>query len=326
MKLLPVHKLKKMLMILAVTFGFWSGVIVAAKKEAVSNQKSAVEGQDANHSDSVGPMDQPLIKVNDTLITSRLFATFLQSNPSIVAEAASSEIGKAKALKEMVSVYLLQKTMIDEGLLKKDNKAPTNKEIIEGYEELAKKHFPIPAAPSEEEAYQFYLKHDQDYGIPASIRLSEILVKLPEGSSKDLEEKAKEKIEGYLKQLNSGRDFTELAVTVTENPIASVTKGDIGFVDPDEVSWRQQAVEKISVGGITGIIRSPEGFVILKVTASNPKIITPYPNVRDAVIKKFRDEGQSKLREKFVSEIAKKAKIEIIIPEIQQLFPNGVFQ
>jgi parvulin-like peptidyl-prolyl isomerase len=71
-------------------------------------------------------------------------------------------------------------------------------------------------------------------------------------------------------------------------------------------------------------MQSPEGVVILELTDVRPALISPYGNVRDKVIKDYRDEQQKKVRDAYVLELAKNLKIEAVAPSIQPLFPNGV--
>ncbi len=294
----------------------------AAEKKAVKESPATAAAQPKAEPT---PMDTPLLKVDDFTITSREYAAFLQAHPQIVSRAMSTEAGKAAALKEMVTAYLLRKAMYDEGFLARDNKAPAQKEMIEAYEKLAGRHFPLPKSPSDEAAYAFYQAHPSNYGIPAMIRLSEILIKVDPKADAAVKAAAKARAEKVLARLVAGASFADVAVAVTENPVGKITRGDIGFIDLDKEAWMRPAVEPLKNGERTGVMESPEGFVIFSVTDIRPAVISPYANIRDKVMEDLKHEEQEKLRAPYVASLAVKSRIEVVSPYIQPLFPNGLF-
>lgn len=270
------------------------------------------------------PLERTLMSLDGMPITTQNYLHFLQGNPSIMLHAKNSEIGKMETLKEMLRQYLLQKAIYDEGLIGKDVKEPSPKMVTDAYVQLSKKHFPAPPIPDDKEAYAYYQAHTEDYGVPASFRVNQILFKTPTSPEPAVLKAAEERAEQALKRLSAGEKFSALAGELTENPIGKLTGGDIGFVEPHLHPWMEGPLKGMKAGDRTGPIKSPEGVVILEVTDIRPAIVAPYANVRDKVIKAMRDESQKKVRDAYVSELSKKAKIEVIAPEIKQLFPEGV--
>lgn len=273
------------------------------------------------------PEQKPLIIVNGEALTSQSYISFLQGNPSIVSRATSSEGGKAEALRELVASHLLKKALLDEGILKMDDgEAPPQKEVVEAYEKLAEKHFPLPAKPDEKMSYEYYQAHINDYGIPAVTRLNEIYIKHPEGADKSVIDAARERAKKIQSRLAAGEKFPEIAAVETDNPVGKMTQGDIGFQQTEEIAWLKDAVNSLKVGGRTDIIETPTGFLMLEVTDKRPALISPYANVREKVMQAVREKGQKTQRDAYVRELAKTAKIEIIEPDLKRLFPNGIFQ
>jgi parvulin-like peptidyl-prolyl isomerase len=270
-------------------------------------------------------MDKPLIIVDGMPVSSRDYANFLQSHPTIVSRAVNSEQGKAEALRELVSVYLLRKAMVAEGLLNKSESSPSAKEITQAYERLAEKHFPIPPAPSEKEGYQYYQTHQGEFGIPTMVRLNQILFKIPSQADAAVQDAVKQRAEKALKRLEDGEKFSDIATELTEYPIGKVAGGDIGFVNPEEEEWMRSALKDLKTGQRTGVVKSPAGFVILQLTEIRPGLTSPYANVRDRVIKSLMDTEQKRLRDSYIKALAKDVKIEIVMPDIKNLFPKGMF-
>lgn len=120
---------------------------LALAKEKAAKSEAPAQASASPMSEMAGSMNQPVIKVNDMVISFSDFMGFLQSHPQIISRATRSEVGKAEAYRELVTVFLLQQAMIDEELLKKGKEPPTQQEVIKAYEALAQKHFPLPPYP-----------------------------------------------------------------------------------------------------------------------------------------------------------------------------------
>jgi parvulin-like peptidyl-prolyl isomerase len=312
--------------ILTVLFFLGQGILTDAHAKKAAEPKSAASNKAAESNEATPtPMDKPLLTVDSLPVTSRDYANFLQSHPSIVSRAANSREGKIEALRELVAVYLLRKAMYAEGLLKDPQKTPSTNDITVAYEKLAEKHFTLPPNPTDKEGLEYYQTHQADYGIPDMVRLSQILFKFPRESDQAVRNAARQRAEKALKRLESGEKFAKVAAEMTENPIGKVVGGDIGYVNPDEQEWMKMALKDMKPGGRTGVVESPVGYVILALTDVRPGLISPYPNVRDQVIKELRDSEQKKLRDIYVNGLAKEANIELLTPDMKALFPQGMF-
>ena len=272
-----------------------------------------------------GRMDSKLVQINEDSISAGDYATYLQRHPEIVAKAAKTSEGKKEAVREMVIAYLLRAALYDEGFLKKGDEEPQPRQVSEAYEKLAEKHFPRPPVPDEKEMFAYYEAHPEEFGIPSSTRLSQIEFHYKHGADPAVIDATKDRANKALKRLEGGEAFSEVAQALTENPIGKITKGDIGFVNFLDFPWMGQAVSQIKVGERTGIVEAPEGFQILMVTDVRPGLTSPYANVREKVSKNMRDADQNKLRMIYVKELAKKAKITIVLEDLKTLFPNGIF-
>ncbi len=271
------------------------------------------------------PLEQSLITVDGVGMSTQDYLNFLQSNPTIISRATSTEAGKADALRELTRTFLLRKALVEQGLLKiEGSEPPKPTAVAAAYEKLAKQHFPAPPAPDEKTAYAYYQAHQDNYGIPGNYRLNQILIKTPSNPDAAVLKAAEERAQAALKRLTAGEPFNTVATELTESAVGKLTGGDIGYVDPAEQPWLKDQLLKMKVGDRVGPIQSPEGVVIIELTDIRPALISPYGNVRDKVIKDYRDEQQKKVRDAYVLELAKKVKIEVVAPSIQPLFPNGV--
>ncbi|HWP01123.1 MAG TPA: peptidylprolyl isomerase [Methylococcus sp.] len=296
----------------------------AAKQEsAAKNEGASEQSADVSQASPPRPIKVVMLKVDGEEITVQDYVNFLQHNPSYI-QASKTSVGKAEALRALVASQLLKGDMLRKGLLPKD-KEKAKAELNKAYEKLSEKHFPLPPSPDEKMAYQFYLDHQNEYGIPEMVRVSQIQLRFPENASPEQKEAVRKRAEDVLKRIEAGESFAKLAGEFTENPRAKVPQGDLGFMMREGDPWLSAAIKNLKVGEHTQVIESPVGYEILLLTDVRPALISPYPNVREKVIQRIRLEGQAKQRDAYVRELAKHAKIEIVQEELKSLFPQGVF-
>ncbi|MGB1881432.1 MAG: peptidylprolyl isomerase [Gammaproteobacteria bacterium] len=101
---------------------------------------------------------------------------------------------------------------------------------------------------------------DQEY------RLAHILISIPSGADNEEIREAREKARVALERLDAGEDFTTVAVSVSDGQQA-LEGGDLGWRKGDEIpTLFADAVGTMSVGETSGLITSPSGYHIIKLT------------------------------------------------------------
>lgn len=106
---------------------------------------------------------------------------------------------------------------------------------------------------------------DSQMQMPEQIRLGHILIRIPENASPEQIAEKRDRAEKVLKVLQSGGDFQQNAASYSDAD-EGLTGGDIGWRSTDRLPKAfVDALSGIKPGGITGIIKSPNGFHILKV-------------------------------------------------------------
>ncbi len=262
-----------------------------------------------------------MARVGAEEITVEEFMQFLARNPSRVSEAMTPT-GKAELLRTAIANRLLMQAMGKEGLLPEK---PTPDDYKKALPKLADKHFPLPPAPDENSLHQYYLDHQQDFGIPAAVRLSQIQFRLPKSAGAEDKLATRKRAEAALRRLEGGEPFAKLAGELTEYPRAKLTQGDLGFVPRQGDPWLEKALAGVKVGQHTGILESTVGYEILLITEERQAIITPFPEARDKIAKRMQADGQNRLRAAYVKELAKKTKVEIVQDELKEAFAKGIF-
>lgn len=107
--------------------------------------------------------------------------------------------------------------------------------------------------------------------------LSHILIRTPEDASPSKLNELKQKAEQAYAQLNAGKDFAKVSASYSDAPNA-LEGGDLGWKNSNQLpSLFAEALLTLKAGETTSILRSPNGFHILKVVerrgGSSPLVV-----------------------------------------------------
>lgn len=118
----------------------------------------------------------------------------------------------------------------------------------------------------ESEIDNFLLTQNADKKKNQEIELSQILIRIPENATPEMTAKIRKQAESVLKKVNNGSDFSQLAVTYS-NSVEGLKGGSLGWRKQDRYPQLfTDAIADLKVGDTTGVIKSPSGFHILKLT------------------------------------------------------------
>lgn len=261
-----------------------------------------------------------MARVGDKQITVDDFMKYISQDAQTVVKATTDN-GKTELLREMILDRLIEEGMRRDQLLPTD-KPPTKQDYLRAYQELAAKHFPeANAVPDEEKIHQYYLDHQQSFGIPATVRIGQIQFRVPVKATAEEIKAVRERAEETLKRLRNGESFAELAKKLTENPKAKLTEGDLGFLPLGQDPWLDKAVAGLKIGEYSEVLQSPVGYEIILLKDKRDALIAPYANVRQAVIAKMRFEAQRKAREVYAWNLAKEIGVSVEMPELKGAVP-----
>jgi peptidyl-prolyl cis-trans isomerase SurA len=88
------------------------------------------------------------------------------------------------------------------------------------------------------------------------------------------EEDARKKIEMIVERLKKGEDFAMVAQAYSEDGNTAANGGDLGFVPQTSLEQAHTELRKmvmaLAPGQVSGVIRTPEGYRILKVVSKEP--------------------------------------------------------
>jgi peptidyl-prolyl cis-trans isomerase SurA len=97
------------------------------------------------------------------------------------------------------------------------------------------------------------------------VNLAQILLRVPENADSGRVAETRSRAEDLLAQLKSGADFARLAASYS-NAAEALQGGDLGWRNIDRLpTLFIEGIKDLKPGEVSGIIRSPNGFHILKV-------------------------------------------------------------
>ena len=142
-------------------------------------------------------------------------------------------------------------------------------------------------------------------------RVRHILVRVNETTS---ESEARARIERVKDRLDTGARFEDMA-RINSEDASSARGGDLGWVNPgDTVPEFEQAMTKLAIGEVSGAVRSPFGWHLLKVEERRRQDITK-DRQRDQARQALRQRKADELFNEFVRQTRDRAYVELKIDE-----------
>lgn len=169
---------------------------------------------------------------------------------------------------------------------------------------------------SKEDEQAYYNAHKNDFAQPEQIRLSEILIST-EKKPNDLRTEsqiladAQAKADDLLKQIKNGAKFEDIAKKNSDGPGAA-DGGDLGLFKRGVLAKElEDQTFGMKAGAVSDVIRTRQGFIILKVTQHQEAGIPPLNQVEQRVQDMiYMQKVQPALRE-YLTKLREDAFIEI---------------
>ena len=173
------------------------------------------------------------------------------------------QLDEIRKQNKMDSLDDLEKAARQQGVNFEDFKAKIRNQILA--QQVVRDEVGRRLQMTEAEEKRYYEEHLKDFDQPEQIRLSEILVPLPETASSAEIEQGQTKANGIKTQVMQGADFAALAKKVSGGPSAA-QGGELGLFKRGALApVLEEQTFNLKPGESTQPIRTRQGFVILKV-------------------------------------------------------------
>jgi peptidyl-prolyl cis-trans isomerase SurA len=141
---------------------------------------------------------------------------------------------------------------------------------------------------SEGEIDNFLAEQGEKKGTATEYNVAHILVRVPEQASPEQLEARRARAEQALGRLKDGTDFAQVAATYSDAPDA-LQGGAIGWRNQDRLpDLFVEALAKLKPGQVSGVLRSPAGFHVLKlidVRGAGGQIMVEQAHVRHILVR-----------------------------------------
>jgi peptidyl-prolyl cis-trans isomerase SurA len=180
---------------------------------------------------------------------------------------------------------------------------------------------------TEEEARKYHAEHAQQFTTPGMITIREILVKVPvanQGVNVAADEAAKQKAEDARKRVLAGEAFEQVAAEVSDSP----SKANGGLVGPLNVQELNPAflklVEPLKVGDVTEVVRSQNGYQLVKLESRTAEELLPAEKVRDKIADALYEQKRQVETKKYLAKLRAQAIIQWRNEELKKIWEAKV--
>lgn len=189
--------------------------------------------------------------------------------------------------------------MTEEALKTQIHDQLTNQKIIESLAKDTK----IP----EKDLKAYYDKNKAQFQQKAAKRAQHILFK-PED---------KAKAQQVLDELKNGADFSALAKKNSVDTATASKGGDLGWPSTTYVKEFEAALAKLDKGEMSGLVKTPYGWHIIKVTDERGASTQSFNQVKAQIEQILIQQVRADSYQKYLDQLRQKAKIEILIDELK---------
>jgi peptidyl-prolyl cis-trans isomerase SurA len=135
----------------------------------------------------------------------------------------------------------------------------------------------------EEDLRKKYSENLKEYTEPLMVKVQQIFLPFSPGATEEEISAIRQEAQDILERARKGEDFSKLAATYSRGPEAK-EGGVLGFFKPEELKPEmKEAVIKLSSGAVSDLIRSSEGFHILRVMERRGGEPKPFVEVQNKI-------------------------------------------
>lgn len=162
----------------------------------------------------------------------------------------------------------------------------------------------------ESEVKAYWESHPEEFTTPPQVRARHILIGVSGSGSEEGE--ALKKAEAILARIRAGEDFGKLASELSEDPGTKARGGDLGVLGPGKtVPAFEKAAFALKPGEVSGPVKTPFGYHIIKVDERQEPTLRPFESVRQMIHVRLARERQRDQLQALLKELKSRVKTEV---------------
>lgn len=164
-----------------------------------------------------------------------------------------------------------------------------------------------------EDAKKYFESNKDKFRRPERVRARHILIKTEKGESAEKKAEARNKLKALQKRILAGEDFAALAKEYSQGP-SNVRGGDLGYFTRGRmVKPFEEVAFKLAPNEVSDIVETEFGYHLIKVLDHQPEVNPSFDEIQPKIMSILFSEQLQKKLEPYVSNLRKKAKVEIYI-------------
>ncbi|WP_019939265.1 SurA N-terminal domain-containing protein [Bordetella sp. FB-8] len=209
--------------------------------------------------------------------------------PSSVADSIAAMLTQQRvvALRDFKSADYRAKVQVSQQDIQ--NWYDANKQQLEVSEQVSAQYLVLDEAAAtqgvqvkDSDIQSYYKQNIARFSQPERRRISHILISVPANATEDQRKAARARAEELAAQAQANPDgFADLAKKFSQDAGSAQQGGDLGWNVPPGL---EKAVSTLSKGQVSGVVESPAGFHIIKVTDFQPGLVKPLAAVREQIV------------------------------------------
>ena len=176
---------------------------------------------------------------------------------------------------------------------------------------------------TEVEAREFYDDNIEQYTEPVTVTLREVVITVAEGTAGVnifADQQAREEAGSIRERLLSGEDFGLIAAEASDAP-SKANGGLIGPIQLSEISDTiQEVIAGLEVGDLSELIRTPQGYQILKLESRTQPTPQPFDEVRVDISNNVFSDRRLAEYDKYLERLRSEAVIDWKSDELRQAY------
>ncbi|HIA32001.1 MAG TPA: hypothetical protein EYN83_01880 [Nitrospinaceae bacterium] len=219
-----------------------------------------------------------------------------------------------KALDDIYATNNITDEQFENMLISEGSNFDDYKKIIRGQilvSRVMQMHVGSASAPGEKSIRKYYRKNKKNFWIPEKMILSHIMFIEESDSSRKERQLQKKKAEEILRRIQAGESFSELAKKYSDD-VSAHSGGQLGVVGRGTMLPEfEKAAFYLKVGEVSNIVKTVNGFHIIKCDNITPGYIKEFKLVKSEIKKILSSEKREKKYREWMSELKKKSFVSV---------------
>jgi parvulin-like peptidyl-prolyl isomerase len=199
----------------------------------------------------------------------------------------------------------------DNGMTEKELKEGLKKDrMVKQLHQVLQDEMMAGVKVTDQDIKEYYEKNSDLFKEPEQVKVNHILVAFDKKGGEKAAKEARKKIEEIQKQIKDGKDFLELARTVSDAPNKEQA-GELGYFPRGMLvkDFEDAAFALKKPGDVSGIVESPDGYHLIRLQDHKPAKTLTLDEEKDKIRKQLTRMQVNKQYNAYLEGLRSKAKI-----------------